>query len=378
MKELFFKPQETNEVYPGALCFEPMRMWKLPEKKEDMLPELCSSGVYFGQIKKDGYFYALNRAEENTYLFSRNVSVSGLLSEKSQNVPHITEAFKDIPKDTIIIGEIYVKDGTSKDVTRIMGCLPELAIKRQEDEGKAIYYIYDIISYDGVSLFGTPAIARYEILKTLYAMYNLAQYDYIELAGVITENIYDELDKALRNGEEGLVLKRKDSPYIPGKKPAWQTIKCKKVDYADVVCMGFEDATPLYSGKEIEDWEYWFNPDTETFYPTGKHYPNTLEPEVAMFYTPVTKAFYYGWKMSVIIGAYDNEGKLVPTGTVSSGLTDELREEFAKNPANYIGKVMFVECMEKDSEAKSIRHGIFKGFREDKNAQECKLEEVFL
>ena len=45
-----------EQEYPGATMVEPMLIWSLPKHKKDMLPEVCQSGKYFGQIKNDGYF----------------------------------------------------------------------------------------------------------------------------------------------------------------------------------------------------------------------------------------------------------------------------------------------------------------------------------
>ena len=62
-------------------------------------------------------------------------------------------------------------------------------------------------------------------------------------------------------GEEGVVLKKKDFPYQPGKRPAWSSVKVKKHDTVDVIIGGFEDATKEYNGKDLPGWIYWEQPD---------------------------------------------------------------------------------------------------------------------
>lgn len=359
----------VNKVFPEAVMFEAMRIWSLPKGKEHLLQEKADSGDYFGQIKKDGFFYQFNKTENHSYLFSRNESrETGLLTEKIGNVPHIQKALEKLPKNTILIGEVYVPGGTSKDTTRIMGCLPATAIKRQKEEGLIHYYIHDIIAFNGVSMLKMPAIKRYEVLCKVVKTFNLLENDFIELATAYTDNLFERIGDALANGEEGMVLKLKSAPYSPGKKPAWSAIKCKKVDFADVVCMGFEDATKVYTGTELESWEFW--EDNDGVKRIGKYHQ--LYGAV-----PITKAHYYGWKTSIIIGAYDKEGNLKKIGTVSSGLTDEMKQKISSNPDDYIGNTMLVQCMELDCEAKTLRHPIFKGFRIDKNPKECTLEEIF-
>ena len=366
-----FNQELVLKHYPECCMMpEAMRVWSLPKGKENKLQEMCENGDYFAQIKKDGFWYQFVKGENTSYLFSRNTSVAtGLLTEKIANVPHIEKALSVLPKDTILVGEIYVPGGTSKDTTRIMGCLPEEAIKRQENEGLVHYYVHDIIAFNGMNLMELGAEKRYGILKGLFDNFYLANNSFIELAEKYDDNIFELIGKALESGEEGMVLKKKDYAYVPGKKPAWSAIKCKKVDYADVVCMGFEDATKEYDGKEIETWEYWENKETGEKL-IGQYYGNSS-------LIPVTKPYFKGWKTSIRIGAFDKNGVLKEIGTCSSGITDELREDFALNPDKYIGQTMMVQCMEKFSEAKTLRHPIFKGFRIDKDARECTLEEVF-
>lgn len=370
--ELKYEKSKVNETYPEATMIEAMRIWSLPKNKQGMLYECCENGEYFAQIKKDGFWYEFNKTKNHSYLFSRTEStVTGLLSEKSGNVPHIVKALSVLPADTIIIGEIYVPGGTSKDTTRIMGCLPKLATERQQKEGNIHFYMHDIIYFNGVSLLNKTAVDRYAILKKVIEIFNLLQYDFLELSVAFEENIIYELKKALENGEEGLVLKKKDSLYCPGKKPAWSSIKCKKVDYADVVCMGFEDATEKYSGSELEGWSFWMDLNGNKY----NSHEEAKKQELAII--PITKPYYYGWKTSIIIGAYNSNGILEKIGTVSSGLTDELKQSILENEKKYLNKVLMVECMEKDKDAKTMRHPIFKGFREDKNSIECTIEDIF-
>lgn len=52
----------------------------------------------------------------------------------------------------------------------------------------------------------------------------------------------------------------------------------------------------------------------------------------------MTKAYFYGWKNSIKIGAYKDD-KLLQIGTVSSGLTDAHRAVFAGEPENLLIKL---------------------------------------
>lgn len=376
----YFDPIVVNDNYPGAYMIPPEKIWTLPKNKKNMLKEVCSNGEYFAQLKKDGYFYSLNTTKEKDYLFSRTTSVTGLLSEKSANVPHIIEAFSKVPKNTVFIGEIYYPNCESKDVTSIMGCLPEKAVERQKERGLIHYYVHDIIFYNGVNLMETPCLKRYELLEKIFEKYSLAN-DFIELAKVEFEDLFDKVAQALADGEEGMVLKKKTSLYYPDKRPAWDTIKVKQVDHVDVVIMDLVDATKEYTGKDIKTWDYWIIEkknalEEYSFYekcPIGK----PIQIKGIDFRTiPVNKYYYNGTKNGFVIGGY-KDGVLTRIGTVASGLTDQIRADMTQNPSKYIGKTVEIQCMSIDKESCSIRHPFVTRVRDDKSPESCTFAEIF-
>lgn len=360
-----------SELYPESSQIPAMLIWKVPEGKKQELYDAYTNGQYFAELKIDGCFYEYEKTQNHAYLFSRSVSkITGELSEKSANVPHIMEALSCLPSDTIIIGEIYYPGKTSKDVTTVMGCLAEEAIKRQQDN-PIHYYLHDIIRFDGIDLMKCGAEERYDILAGVWAYYNLGQYDFLQLAEKITENISETLSKILQSGGEGIVLKQKNAPYIGGKRPAHLTIKVKQSDSIDLVCCGLCDATKEYTGKELDSWPYWEYTDSMN----NTYMSNTGKPCNEAI--PITKYYFYGQKTAIEIGAYDDNGNMVKLGTVSSGLTDEDKEQMTEHPEEYIGKVVSLDCMSINKVDHTLRHPIIKCFRDDKNAKDCIISEVF-
>ena len=353
-----FNQEKIQELYPEAKMYSAM---KINKGTDELLKKVCESGTAFGQIKKDGYWYQFEKHEHYSYLFSRSAStVTKLQSEKSANVPHIMEALSVLPKDTILIGEIYYPGGSSKTVTTIMGCLPKKAIERQNGKSGLIhYYIHDIIMFNGLDFVKNKVsnYDRYRILKKIFEKYNLAN-DYIELAEAWTDNLYSRIGTALAAGEEGMVIKVKDGIYEPDKRPLTM-LKAKKVDFIDAIIIGFEEPTKEYYGKEIQNWNYWIQ--NENGQPVA-----------------VTKPYYMGWHNSRIkIGAYDNKGTLVEIGTIHSGISDEMKEDMTNNPNKYLNKVCSIQCMELDKKEHTIRHGFFKYMRDDKDIIDCQIEDIF-
>lgn len=400
----YFDEKIIEKFYPEAeqLMLPGMLIWKLPDNKKHMMSEVCSNGEYFLTEKIDGAFYQFVRTDNFSYLFGRTVSkTTGLLTEKSENVPHIKEILSCLPADTVLIGEIYVPGGTSKDVVHIMGCLPTEAIKRQEKEGLIRYYIHDILYYDGINLMNEGAESRYNILAAIWKLHKLYRYNFLQLARKIDKNLEEENSRILKYGGEGSVLKKRDAIYTPGKRPAWSSIKFKQMDTIDLICTGLCAPTREYTGKELKEWEYW-----EIGYPSfydcfeedhcfggwnhwekvqGKFYEEYLlncsggkfTKDTYRFFMPVTKPYFFGWKTAIKIGAYNEDNELVELGTVSSGLTDEDKKEMTFLPERWLGKVVSLDCMSISHDSMTLRHPVFKCLRGDKNPKDCKILDIF-
>lgn len=379
-----FDDDLVQKYFPEAYCIKPMKIANFPNTRGITLEDLATSEEYYATEKIDGSWYCFEKTPNHSYLFGRTISRKNKLpTEKGKNVPHIMEALSVLPDNTIIIGEIYTGDKTqtSKDTVSIMGSLPKRAVELQKTRGKLHFYIHDMIFLAGEDMTQEKAIDRYSALKDVYETYHLDQYDFIELAPILeTDNALEAAAEIIARGGEGVVLKKKDYPYEYNKRPAYSSVKIKKVDTVDVVCMGFENPTREYDGKETSN--YWIIEECVEISDKQKAWievkRGTGEKETCRspyFRTiEVTKPYYYGWKTAINIGLYKNN-ELTSIGTVSSGLTDFYREDFARNPEKYIGKVIECECMElKDG---ALRHPLFKRFREDKNPQECVYEEIF-
>lgn len=357
----------VEDLYPGAKEFAPMKIWDAPKNKAEKVQECINSGEYFGSVKKDGFWYQFEKTENgNCYLFSRTISTkTGHLVEKSASVPHIIETLNKLcPNGTILIGEIYYPNKSSKNVTEVMQCLVEKALIRQKENGLLHFYIHDIIYVNNKDLRQTPAWNRYAILKEVLRN---NENEYIELADGVDANLAEYIQDNFNKGEEGTVLKKKDSTYQDGKRPSWATLKFKTETTVDVVLMNLISATKEYTGKEEKTWQYWETQDREKYQGDKRD-----EKDI-----PITKGYFYNWITSFEIG-YKNFGdNYVSIGTVASGLTDEICAMARKDPDKFIGSVIEVQCMSVDKDAGTLRHPRFKRFREDKVAEECDWISIF-
>lgn len=338
--------------------YSPMLVGKAPKNYENMF----KNTPIIGTVKKDGYFSQLVKDNNEVHLYSRTVSKkTGYYSDNIEKVPHIKDwAMNELPNGTCIIGEVYYPNGTSKNVTSVLGALPEKAIERQKGEyGKIHFYMHDILAYNGEDYVMNNMTYDYR-----YS--NLC--DHIDIATPLIpelevarcyDNAYLDLNKVtidkLAAGEEGMVFRVENGLYAPGKRQPKVMFKIKQAQNdIDFVITEVLPPEYLYTGKESETWGY-------------KDKEGNL----------ITKAAYYGWAGALRLGAYDNAGNLVSVGRVSSGLTDNLKADLAANPDKYIGTVVEVNCMSLDKGNKTMRHCYLSRLRADKPAQDCKLEEIF-
>ena len=376
----------TESRYPGSHQVPPMRYANKPNI--DTILKTWESGEWIAQEKKDGAWYQLEKTDTGEiYLFGRTLSkVTGEYTEKIANVPHIESWAQYLPNGTTLIGEIYVKGGKSNDVTKIMGCTPENAYKRQYNSeaygGPVHYYVFDCIRYRGESLLEVPTIDRIEHYLG-YELVDLFKDElYVELASTYYDDFANELNDIFEAGGEGMVFKKKDCPYRAGKRTtASQMYKYKEhMDSIDLVCMELLNPVREYTGKEIDTWPYWIGISSDGDHGNHERRINlneTKEPHTFdEVFIPVTKPYYNGWKNAMRLGAY-KDGKLVEVCRVASGLTDELRQNMADYPEDYLNKVVEIECMSINKKDGTVRHPVFRRVRTDKGPDDCIYNEIF-
>ena len=235
-------------------------------------------------------------------------------------------------------------------------------------KNKLHYYIFDVLAWEGKSLYKEPIENRVEILKKIRKFYN---YPFVDFAVYYDgEELWDQLQTILAEGGEGVVITKKGTCYQPGKRPARQTFKVKKElqETIDVVIIGANKPTRVYTGKEIENWKLWENIRTEEKIEGAlyKDYSDGLPIE------PVTKTYWNGWAGSLNIGI-KKDTKVVPIGSLS-GLT----EEVLSNWKDYIGKVAEITGMQiMDTDNKGIRHPKFIRWRPDLSVDDTDWYRVF-
>ncbi|WP_333862099.1 DNA ligase D [Sphingobacterium sp.] len=292
------------------------------------------------EVKWDGYRAIAFMKNGQVELKSRN--------DKSFNEKFypIYDSLKSMELNAVVDGEVVVleKNGTAN-----FGSLQNW---RSEADGDLVYYVFDILWYDGKNLTNLSLMERKAILKEV-----LPQNDLILLSEHFDTSGIEFLKQAKKLGLEGIMAKRKESTYhVKDRSHDWLKIKANRRQ--EVVIGGFtknDGSSKLFS--------------------------------------------------SLLVGLYDGK-KLVYTGKVGTGFNTKLQQEmmvqfkslitqnspfddepdinkpsrFRPNPPHaavtwlrpeLVCEVSFTE-MTSDG---VMRHPSFDGMRDDKNAQKVIFEE---
>jgi bifunctional non-homologous end joining protein LigD len=151
------------------------------------------------EIKLDGYRLEAVKNAGITTLFSRRGNV---LNEKFQ---YIADALKKLPDATVLDGEIVaLNEGGRSDFNLLQNF--------RSAETRIHYYVFDVLMFKGKSLIRVPLKERRAILEKIVPVN-----DHISLSPV-DDSAAHLLQFARDQGLEGVIAKRADSPYEPGKR----------------------------------------------------------------------------------------------------------------------------------------------------------------
>lgn len=267
-----------------------MEHYKLAPVKKKLKSEMWDDPNYVAELKRDGARYALQLGADGTKVISVRKSVKGLPIDKSPNVPHISHELRSKEYEGTVLDAELFHDKGHNTLGGIMNSEPAKSRKTQEEIGKVKYEVFDILKYKGVDVTSEPYVKRRAMIEKLNKELNLSISQKYEID---KRKKYEEL---IAKGEEGIVLKGKNSPYYDND---WA--KAKKEETVERAIIGFEMVS-----------------DT---------------------------AKAHGGKVGAIKVATYQDGKWIYAGKVASGLTDELRDDMTTHPHKYLGKIIEIKGM---------------------------------
>ena len=188
-----------------ARFIEPMKakLVETPPAIGDWIYELKFDGIRLIAVKKD----------EKVSLLSRNQN------ELSGRFPEIVESVRSLPtRECVIDGEVVALDEEGRSSFQLL--------QAREMEGRkspVYFYVFDVLQLDGKSLLSLPLEARKNVLEILCAGVS----DPIRYSGAIGGDAKRLLEEVKRRSLEGIIGKRRNSVYEPGRRSgAWIKLKC--------------------------------------------------------------------------------------------------------------------------------------------------------
>ena len=157
------------------------------------------------EIKLDGYRALAVKSGNGVTLFSRR--------RKSLNrqFPYIVEALADLPAGTVVDGEVVAIDDSGRPDFNLLQNFRASASRIQ-------YHIFDLLCWKDRDLTRLPMVERRALLKSVVVIRDKR----IRIADYFEEAPSDLLSAVRERGLEGIIGKRKDSLYQPGKRTgAW-------------------------------------------------------------------------------------------------------------------------------------------------------------
>jgi bifunctional non-homologous end joining protein LigD len=174
------------------------------------LPTAPRSWTY--EVKFDGYRCLAGRDGRGVKLWSRRANTL------TRDFPAIARACEALPQQTVIDGEVVALDE--------QGSVSFNLLQHHRSKASAIqYYVFDLLVYRGRSLLGTPLEDRRKLLATIIAPLD----GVLRLSETFDADPGELVRSAKDLGLEGIVAKRRDSIYEPGKRSgAWLKYKINR------------------------------------------------------------------------------------------------------------------------------------------------------
>jgi bifunctional non-homologous end joining protein LigD len=191
-----------------------------------------SGDEWFHELKFDGYRIGASVRKGAVALYTRNGN------DWTKTFPSIAEAVQRLGVDAALIdGEVAVvlPDGRTS--------FQALQNSTSAHRGPLVYFVFDLLRLDGERLEALPLEERKARLKKLVGSRKTGAIRYSEHVVGHGDVFFTQ---ACRMGLEGIVSKRRDLPYRPGRHGGWLKTKCVKRQ--EFVIGGFTEPEGMRAG----------------------------------------------------------------------------------------------------------------------------------
>ncbi|MGA3036276.1 MAG: ATP-dependent DNA ligase [Vulcanimicrobiaceae bacterium] len=187
--------------------------------------------------KYDGVRIQAHKQGERIRLFSRR------LNETTNAWPEVVRALRSVPDDVILDGEIVaMRDDAVLPFRYLQTRLQRKDVTAElQADVPVVYVVFDCLARGKRFLLDETLEARRGELAELHldGVVRTASWNAVE-AGATQDDLHDRFEAARARGNEGLIFKRTDSPYAPGKRGKWWLKLKRELDTLDAVVVGVE------------------------------------------------------------------------------------------------------------------------------------------
>ena len=220
-------PQQLRGARPG----------QIPVVLGPMLPTLTeepfSHPDWFFEPKLDGIRAIALIHEDRVVLSTR------LGNDATSRYPAVVHDLRRQEHELVLDGEIVALDAMGRPsferLQERMHLIRPADIKRAEQNIPVVYYVFDLVYADGYDLTRAPLRERRQLLTQL-----IATSDRVRIVECIEEEGETAYEAFVGYGLEGMIAKRADSVYEPGRRVrSW--LKVKGTLSEDFVVLGYTD-----------------------------------------------------------------------------------------------------------------------------------------
>jgi DNA ligase-1 len=197
-----------------------------------------AEGSWLVEDKFDGIRAQAHVRGGEARLFSRT------LNDISRSFPEIVAALRACPGDAIFDGEIVAhRDGNVLPFRYLQPRLQRVDPTSELIAEIPVHYVaFDVLAAGDRFLLDEPLVERRTHAATLVVPSEalaLAPWQTLE-PGAAPEAIADMFEASRARGNEGLMLKRTDAPYVPGRRGKWWVKLKRELATLDVVVVAVE------------------------------------------------------------------------------------------------------------------------------------------
>ncbi len=181
------------------------------------------------EVKWDGV-RAIAYVGDDLEILTRNAR------DLAPGLPELRELLT-LARGTVLDGELVAMTAGKPDIQRLMERLQTTRMEEFAAENPVTYVVFDLLEEDGEPLIDLPLSVRRKHLEQ-----RARDGAHVVLSEQVVERGEDYFKAVVAAGLEGVMAKRKDSPYEPGRRTrTW--LKVKQLRTCDCVIFGYTQGT---------------------------------------------------------------------------------------------------------------------------------------